>query len=193
MMGRSFNSNTPSSDQPTRALSEAEIESRHHLIRTIVFPALKERTNAYNLQMARKHDNHVKIIGPNHFPADSSVMIANDNAHDHESPFIGPFTVIRRTKGGAYQLQDAAGNILPRDVPPSKLKRVDALPGTVPSYEVEAIVNHKGRGKNIKYLVKWKDYPADQNTWEPATSFNSDRPIRQYWRRLRASNSFEGK
>lgn len=34
-------------------------------------------------------------------------------------------------------------------------------------YEVEKIVDEKIYKKNTVYLVKWKGYKADQNTWEP--------------------------
>ena len=35
--------------------------------------------------------------------------------------------------------------------------------------EVEAIVNHRqeGRGKKLKYLIKWKSWLDDYNTWLP--------------------------
>ena len=37
-------------------------------------------------------------------------------------------------------------------------------------WEVEAIVDHRqeGRGKKLKYLIKWKSWPDDHNTWLPA-------------------------
>jgi Chromo (CHRromatin Organisation MOdifier) domain len=34
-------------------------------------------------------------------------------------------------------------------------------------YEVEAILNKRKRGQKIEYLVKWKDYPDDESSWEP--------------------------
>jgi len=36
-------------------------------------------------------------------------------------------------------------------------------------YEVEAILGRKynKRKRNYKYLVKWKNYSEDDNTWEP--------------------------
>jgi hypothetical protein len=34
-------------------------------------------------------------------------------------------------------------------------------------YEVEKILDTKLEGQTIKYLVKWKDYPNSENTWEP--------------------------
>ena len=33
-------------------------------------------------------------------------------------------------------------------------------------YNIEALVEKK----RSKYLVKWENYPADQNTWEPKSS-----------------------
>ena len=35
-------------------------------------------------------------------------------------------------------------------------------------YNVEALVEKKGS----KYLVKWENYPSDQNTWEPKSSIS---------------------
>merc|ERR1712173_361558 len=40
-------------------------------------------------------------------------------------------------------------------------------------YEVENILEKRMKGKNVEYLVKWKNYdkPSD-NTWEPASSLD---------------------
>jgi len=37
-------------------------------------------------------------------------------------------------------------------------------------WDVEAIIDHKqdGRSKHRRYLIKWKDWPEDHNTWLPA-------------------------
>lgn len=35
-------------------------------------------------------------------------------------------------------------------------------------WEVEAILRHrKYQGGNVRYLVKWKEYPTSKNSWEP--------------------------
>src|SRR5882757_8983343 len=36
-----------------------------------------------------------------------------------------------------------------------------------PEYEVEGILSARKRGRGIQYLVKWKDYGNEENTWEP--------------------------
>jgi Chromo (CHRromatin Organisation MOdifier) domain len=37
-------------------------------------------------------------------------------------------------------------------------------------YEVETILDCQYFGKTIKYLIKWKDYPHSENTWEPKSN-----------------------
>ena len=48
-------------------------------------------------------------------------------------------------------------------------------------YEVDKIISHKGVGKSIQYLVKWKGYT--ETTWEDTKNFNSDGCIKEYWDR----------
>jgi hypothetical protein len=35
-------------------------------------------------------------------------------------------------------------------------------------YEVESILQHRRVGQGYQYLIKWKDYPHSENTWEPS-------------------------
>jgi hypothetical protein len=35
-------------------------------------------------------------------------------------------------------------------------------------YEVEKILDQRKRGRRNEYLVKWKDYPDSDNSWEPS-------------------------
>ena len=35
-------------------------------------------------------------------------------------------------------------------------------------YEVDRILDRRGRGSTLEYLVKWKGHSSDDNTWEPA-------------------------
>jgi hypothetical protein len=49
-------------------------------------------------------------------------------------------------------------------------------------YEVESIVAHRqfGRGKKLHYLIKWKGYPASDNTWEPEENVHAPDLILRY-------------
>lgn len=39
-------------------------------------------------------------------------------------------------------------------------------------YDVDAIINHKGGQKNRQYLVRWKGYGSDDDTWEKESSLD---------------------
>jgi hypothetical protein len=56
-------------------------------------------------------------------------------------------------------------------------------------YEVDSILNHRGTIGNMEYLIKWKNYPIDQATWEPATNILDDTVVRKYWNSLKQSQA----
>ena len=37
-------------------------------------------------------------------------------------------------------------------------------------YEVEKILDKRGRGRMAEYLIKWRNYGEQENTWEPASN-----------------------
>ena len=46
-----------------------------------------------------------------------------------------------------------------------------------PEYEVEKILDHDVSGRVHRYFVKWKDYPPEDNTWEPFTNLRNSRQL----------------
>ena len=44
-------------------------------------------------------------------------------------------------------------------------------------YEVEAIMGHKKWGHGYQYLVKWKNYPISENTWQSAEDLKGAQEI----------------
>jgi RNase H-like domain found in reverse transcriptase/Reverse transcriptase (RNA-dependent DNA polymerase)/Integrase zinc binding domain/Chromo (CHRromatin Organisation MOdifier) domain/Retroviral aspartyl protease len=112
--------------------------------------------------------------------------------------FIGPFTITKCIGPVAYQLQ------LPRNMKCHNVFHVSLLKPFVHSerhqplppalviddeyeFEVDQILTHKGtrQGKR-KFLVAWKGYPAEHNTWEPETNLsNCPEILQQYWDSLR--------
>jgi hypothetical protein len=42
-------------------------------------------------------------------------------------------------------------------------------------FEVERIVAAKGKGRGLRYLIAWKGYPPEENTWEQRSALITER------------------
>jgi len=126
---------------------------------------------------------HGKRISKNPFPPGSYVMVIDPVRSSKNEPFyIGPFKVLRRNQGGAYQLLDTDNTLFPRNVAPSamKLTRINPIDDEA-SYVVDKILDHKGSPSSREYLVKWKHFDDSFNAWIPTTNFDDLSVIDKYW------------
>ena len=93
-------------------------------------------------------------------------------------------------------MKDKTGTLLSRDVPTSHIVYKSAANITPENldqlkedhYEVQSIIDRRGKHGNYEYRVKWKghDDPAE-DTWEPIEHFDSTRHIELYWKRRNAN------
>ncbi|KAG2208001.1 hypothetical protein INT46_010367 [Mucor plumbeus] len=99
--------------------------------------------------------------------------------------YEGPYTVIRKTKGGSYVLQNETGVLMSRDYAPKELKVVskDNIEDDSETYEIEDILDHKGTGNNIEYKIRRKGYSHEHNSWLKPEMITHESTIQQYWRR----------
>ncbi|CDJ27604.1 uncharacterized protein EMH_0033270 [Eimeria mitis] len=120
-----------------------------------------------------------------------------------EPRFRGPFTILERIGQVAYRIAlpstYSCHNLFhvsqlvpdrPREPQmQSKEAAVGWLPITGPdgtptdTYEVEYILNQRGSGQDIQYLVKWRGATEDRATWEPAANLTNCPTILRAWRR----------
>ena len=67
--------------------------------------------------------------------------------------------------------------------------------GCDPVMEVEKVKSHKGKGKKVKYLIKWKGY--EEMTWEPLKHLTGCKEaIQEYWTQVKkpkASVAYDNK
>ena len=125
-----------------------------------------------------------KIVKP--YKAGSSVMITDVKRKNKNEPaFVGPYTILSRNRGGTYNLLDATNQLLPRKVPTSQIKLISG-PENLDDladirYEVEKVLKHRGPEGKREYLVKWKNYSSNHNTWEPEKNFDDISLITRYW------------
>ena len=67
--------------------------------------------------------------------------------------YLGPYKVVRKTKGGSYVLSDATGNLLKRNFPPDQLKPAFNQKLTTEFY-VEKLMNFKTENEKDYFKVR---------------------------------------
>lgn len=101
--------------------------------------------------------------------------------------YIGPFPIIEAKSDVVYTLKlpDKYSihptfhvSLLQSYVGPSPLNRPAEAPPPPEvhedglHYEVERILAHRRTRRGVEYLIKWKGYPSEENTWEPWAHLN---------------------
>ncbi|KAH9244023.1 hypothetical protein BASA81_018607 [Batrachochytrium salamandrivorans] len=114
---------------------------------SVLFPAIgnlsKRSVNKAQLAFIKKFG---KQISKDPFPVNSSVMIVDPVRSSKNEPYyLGPFKVLRRTKGGSYEILDSDNTLFPRNVAPSMMKLIqrNAIDDQ-DTYVVDKILKHKG-------------------------------------------------
>ncbi|KAG1168252.1 hypothetical protein G6F36_012291 [Rhizopus arrhizus] len=138
-----------------------ELEERIKHMEEIVFPAILERTQKINEEYMRLENRTSKLA----------------------LLYKGPYTVIRKNRGGSYELKDEQNELLPRNYTPSELKVVNMDESNIENeyYEVEDIRDHRGPIGHREFLVKWAGYGERANTWQKASDFTDPTIIEKYW------------
>ncbi|KAJ9394194.1 hypothetical protein DTO282F9_8888 [Paecilomyces variotii] len=111
----------------------------------------------------------------------------------------GPFEVLAKVGPQAYRLKlpplyrihpvfhvsllsPWKQNELHTEPEPEPPVQVSDNTGQHEEWEVDEILDAKGRDRTLKYLVKWRGYGHHENTWEPARHVeNAPEAVRQYW------------
>jgi len=103
---------------------------------------------------------------------------------------IGPFKVKRIIGPVNYELQLPKSmkihpifhvSLLEKADPETPLdKETELEDPTEQEYEVEKILDHQVRRRQHFYLIKWKGYPQEENTWEPYKNLNCPFELSRY-------------
>jgi transposase InsO family protein len=200
MFGRKCNDlrNYSSQSDEYTLINLEDWKEHQEKILSLIYPAISERIKGGKDKMIQSLNKSRKILLPSSLPEGSTVMLKDPvRANKFEPKYVGPYTIIRRARNGAYVLKDATGMILDRHVPLDQLKIVIKGPQrrkideSSEVFEVESILAHRGNPGAHEYLVHWKGYSAEEDSWEPSSSFHDTRIIEKYWLRCREASSHQ--
>jgi hypothetical protein len=147
----------------------------------VVFPSIDLLVQDSQEKIRRAFNMGVKLES---IPEGSFVMIRHQGVRAGMAPrSIGPYRVVRRTKGGAYEIMGSDGVIQPRRYTINQLNVVELPKDELPmTYEVESILDHRynAEKRRHEYLTRWKGFGEEDDTWEPSENFTDPAFISEY-------------
>ncbi|KAJ1957241.1 hypothetical protein GGI12_005080, partial [Dipsacomyces acuminosporus] len=153
------------------------------MMQNTLFPTTFLRTWTYTEKQRNKAHKDMKTCN---IHIGSFVMLKRATKGPKLEPINdGPYKVVNITKGGTFILQDLEGKLLPNNYPANRLITLSTTVEPEDDvYEVEAIIDHKDEEDgSFSYLVRWKGFGPDHDTWEPQSNFIQTDVIRKYWSR----------
>ncbi len=152
-------------------------------ILSLIYPAISDRIHTQKDKMVRTLNSHRRRLIISSLPTGAQVMLRDPiRKNKFEPKYVGPYTIARRSRNGAYVLRDATGDILDRHVPVDQLKLISKFPLRTDRdnvYVVDRIIAHRGTPGNYEYLITWKGY--DDITWEPESHILDAASVKTYW------------
>lgn len=172
-----------------RYMTNEEMLKRIDYMSQLVFPAIAEQHQRYTDRLNGKIDeNNVQV----NFKPGTYVMHKILNKTNAFAPsYVGPYQVIRQNAGGAYILRDEEGTLMSRNYVATELKAInqeEIIPKSE-LFEVEAIIQDNGNPQNQEYLVKWKNYNKEHNSWVKAADFTDTEFIIDYWKKVKKDHA----
>jgi hypothetical protein len=192
--GRNPNDIKDYTSTPASTINLDDWKSHQLRMLSVILPAVNDRILLAKDKMVNQLNQSRRLVLTDSLPTGATVMLKdpNGNRPKFEPKYLGPYTIVRRARNGAYVLKDLIGDLLDRHVPIDQLKVLSktkrapvasdsALDDSV-VYEVDHIVSHQGDPGHYEYLVRWKNFTSADDTWEPQANFHDDEVIRNYWR-----------
>ena len=160
-------------------------------ILSLIFPSISDRISGAKQKLVQTLNKHRRVLLSKAIPTGTSVMIKDPKFIKNpelkgklEPPYIGPYTVIRRAKFGAYVLKDATGDLLDRHVPVDQMKIQLKINKHNHNdiYLIKKIIKHRGSPGNYEFLVDWKHFK--EQTWEPEENILDYEEVKKYWKSI---------
>ena len=192
MFGRRLNpfDNYSEVDSKSLEVDYQYVKNRVSWFTDVLFPAINSK-NMSHASRAIAHFAKTKRILKEPFGVGSYVMVVDPTRSSKTQPYYeGPYQVLKKTRGGSYQLLDSDRTLYPRPVAPSQMKIVSRKSqDDADAFVVDKILSHRGPTNRREYLVRWKGFDSSEDSWEPYTNFIDQQVISDYWSNLKAKSS----
>ena len=185
MFGRKFNPYQDySSSAPLDVMNESEWSAQQDRMISVVYPSIAERVSVQKDKMVSRLNKRP----PARFRKGDIVMLRRSEAESgspvgkFEAQYTGPYQIANINRTGAITLVTSTNAPLPRLVRPHQLKFVSHSSKDFQEqvYEIEKIIGHKGEGDDRMYLIRWKGWGPEHDTWEPVSNIHTDEAIQDY-------------
>ena len=187
MFTRTYNQLKNGSSWVTDANADVDTWLSSHKKRVLdeIYPAIREIQQGKRAKQAAAADKQHRLVQP--LAVGTYVMVRDQvQSSKHDQPYVGPYRITSITRTGSYEMTDDVGTTIRRPI--SHLKVIpqpsDADKARKDTYIIDHIVKHRGTPGAYQYLVSWKGYSTDEDTWEDASNFNDHEIIDRYWKQL---------
>jgi hypothetical protein len=148
----------------------------------IVFPAIAGRTRLYADGVFDDFAKRHKIIKDDYPPGALVMRQIKPRTSKLLPAWEGPYVIIQRSRGGAYLLRDSTNDLLVQKVPASQLRLISYEGALSPdSFEVDHVVAHRGPPEDRSYLIRWKGFSREFNSWVKQADIQTLGCIADYW------------
>ena len=185
------------------AFDAAKWEAHQSKVLSLIFPAIAKRVDKHQAEYRARLDKIRRSVfaeglkpGTTVWIKDPKYLLSPNTRPSGQQTHIGPYTVNRQNKYGAYILNDGTGQQLNRTVPldqmlvrmPARKRASNGAPLTPASNgdEKEILKIHEFRVSedtgSLSYLVQWKNHTLAQATWVCEDDFVDTDVIDKFYR-----------
>jgi len=200
MFGRKMNEfeNFLNTKEQDRKVNMNDWLKHQEEVLSLIYPQIVLRSKKIQDSYKEKLEKLRRNVLTKDLPPGTQVMILDENylkgkpKPNTEPKYIGKYTIVKREVNGPYVIKDETGEVYHRKVPIEQMKvlfrsnNIPYMKDDEDVWEVEKLVDYRKKNKNRKedeYLIRWKGWSSDDDTWEPRSHINDQNLIDKFWRK----------
>ena len=166
-----------------------------------------KRAQQRQKEYANSHRRELEFdVGDKVYLSTKNIKLRGKGISKLRPKYTGPYEIVKKVSPVAYTLAMPKGSrihptfhvsLLEKYLPDPDRKDVKPEPLIIDAQEyflVEKIIDHEdkkmpGKKATRRYLVRWKDYPPSEDTWEPENYLKKTEALSLYWHAQQAKGT----